>query len=318
MPKLYLESAPHTHSRSSAAHMMLLVILALLPAAAAGCINYGREACLVLLTSVVSAVLFEGLSSLLFRRKLTVMDMSAAVTGLILGFLLPPDIELWKAAIGSFIAVVIVKQLFGGIGRNIANPAGTAWIAMLLLFTKDMTTWIDPITGAVTRVTPIISGGTAYWDLLLGNYAGYIGTGCAAALLLGAVFLCFTGIISPAAPAAFLGSFALLSFLTGYDTISEILTGSIILAACFMASDYTTTPFMTSGKLMFGLGCGILAFLIRHYGGYADSAVFAVVIMNLFTPMLNRITRQRPFGAEIPQKQRKHRKKTDAAENITV
>lgn len=321
MPKLYLKSAPYVHSRSSASRMMLSVILALLPAAAAGCLNYGKQACLVLAVSVVSAVIFEAVSSLIIRRKLTIMDMSAAVTGLILGMLLPPDLTLWKAAVGSFIAIVIVKQLFGGIGKNFANPAGTAWIAMLLLFTKEMTTWRIPDTGAVTRVTPIISSGTSYWDLLLGNYASYIGTGCAAALLLGAVFLCFTGIISPAAPLSFMGSFALLSFVCRLDTLSELLSGSVVLAACFMAADYTTTPFSTSGKLLFGLGCGILAFLIRQIGGFADSAVFAVVIMNLFTPILNRLTRQKPFGAAIVQKQKKQKKQADlssSSEKVTV
>lgn len=306
MHKLSLESAPHIHSKSSSTLIMLLVILALLPSAVNGYFNYGRQVCLILLTTVISAVVFEAVSSFLIRHKMTVKDLSAVVTGLTLGMLLPPDFPLWKAALGSFIAIVIVKQLFGGIGRNLANPAGTAWIALYLLFTKDMTTWRIPDSGAVTRVTPMLTGNAPYWDLLLGNYASYIGTGCAIALLLGAVFLCFAGILSPAAPLGFLGTFALASFAYGCDPLSEVLTGSIVLAACFMASDYTTTPFSASGKLLFGIGCGVLAFLIRQFGGYADSAVFAVVTMNLFTPWLNRITRKRPFGAELSQKQKKH------------
>lgn len=295
---------------------MLCVIAALLPAVIAGVLYYGKNAALILLTTVGSAFLLELLGSLIIRRKQSVHDLSAVVTGLILGMLLPPDLALWKAALGSFIAIILVKQMFGGIGRNFANPAAVAWIAMRLIFAKDMTTWRVPDTGAITRVTPLVSGGTGYWDLLLGNYASYIGTGCAAALLLGMIFLCFSGIISPAAPVAFLGSFALLTWIGGYDVLSQLLTGSLVLAACFMACDYTTTPFTVSGKLLFGLGCGILTFLIRHYGGFAEGAVFAVVLMNLLTSVLNRITRKRPFGAVEHKKDSK--KKRPEAESVAV
>ncbi len=295
---------------------MLCVIAALLPAVIAGVLYYGKNAALILLTTVCSAFLLELIGSLIIRRKQSVHDLSAVVTGLILGMLLPPDLALWKAALGSFIAIILVKQMFGGIGRNFANPAAVAWIAMRLIFAKDMTTWRVPDTGAITRVTPLVSGGTGYWDLLLGNYASYIGTGCAAALLLGMIFLCFSGIISPAAPAAFLGSFALLTWIGGYDVLSQLLTGSLVLAACFMACDYTTTPFTVSGKLLFGLGCGILTFLIRHYGGFAEGAVFAVVLMNLLTPAINRITRKHPFGAVEHKKDSK--KKRPEAEAVAV
>lgn len=291
--------------------MMFCVILALLPAATAGCLNYGKNAVLILFVTVGSAVLFELIASPILRRKQTVQDLSAAVTGLIFGMLLPPDLALWKAALGSFIAIVLVKQMFGGIGRNFANPAAVAWIAMRLLFAKDMTTWRIPETGAITRATPLISGSTGYWDLLLGNHASYIGTGCAAALLLGMIFLCFTGIISPAAPAAFLGSFAVLSLIGGFDVLTQLLTGSLMLTACFMACEYTTTPFTTSGKILFGLGCGLLTFYIRHFGGFAEGAVFAIVLMNLLTPFINRLTRKMPFGAVIVKKE-KHEKQINS------
>ena len=316
MNKLSVESTPHIRSRSSVSGMMLCVIAALLPAVIAGVLYYGKNAALILLTTVGSAFLLELIGSLIIRRKQSVHDLSAVVTGLILGMLLPPDLALWKASLGSFIAIILVKQMFGGIGRNFANPAAVAWIAMRLIFAKDMTTWRVPDTGAITRVTPLVSGGTGYWDLLLGNYASYIGTGCAAALLLGMIFLCFSGIISPAAPVAFLGSFALLTWIGGYDILSQLLTGSLVLAACFMACDYTTTPFTVSGKLLFGLGCGILTFLIRHYGGFAEGAVFAIVLMNLLTPAINRITRKHPFGAVEHKKDRK--KKKPEAESVAV
>lgn len=315
MHKLYIGSAPHTHSKSSSRRMMMFVILALLPAALAGCMSYGTSAILVLAISVVSAVLAEMLSSLIIRRRVTIGDLSAVITGLILGMLLPPDFPLWKAALGSVIAIVCVKQLFGGIGKNFANPAGVAWISLLLLFHQEMTTWRIPETGDVTRATPLISGGAPYWDLLLGNCAGYIGTGCAIALILGAVFLCFMGLISPVTPAAFLGTVAALSFVGGYDVLSQLLSGSLMLAACFMASDYTTTPFTSYGKLLFGICCGLLTFFIRHFGGYPEGAVFAVVIMNLFTPALNRLTVKQPFGSVKEKKVKKRKKAAEPAES---
>ena len=307
--KLYIESAPHTHSKASSTRMMFFVILALLPAALAGCASYGKKAAAILLISVVSAVIAETLSSLIFRHKLTIRDLSSVVTGLILGMLLPPDFPIWKAALGSVIAIVCVKQLFGGIGRNFANPAGVAWISLLLLFHQEMTTWRIPDSGAVTRVTPLMNGGAPYWDLLLGNCAGYIGTGCAAAIVLGALFLCFMGLISPVTPAAFLGTVALLSFAGGYDVPGQLLSGSLLFAACFMASDYTTTPFTPYGKLLFGIGCGGLTFFIRHFGGYPEGAVFAVVTMNLLTPALNSLTQPRPFGFVKEAKEKKKKKK---------
>ena len=194
------------------------------------------------------------------------------------------------------------------------NPALTARIAMLLAFRTYMTAWRVPATGEITIETPTASGTAGLWDLFLGNTAGCIGEVCALGLLLGAVFLCITGIISPAAPISFLGSFALLTFLGGYSVPEEILTGSLLLGACFMASDYTTTPVTYTGKWVFGIGCGCLAFIIRHYGGYADGTAFAIVIMNLFTPLIDKVTRTTPFGAvTIPKEKHQRKKKKEEA-----
>lgn len=311
--KLHIESAPHTHGNASASSMMLLVIIALLPAAITGIFNYGTQAAMLLFVSIGSAFVTEALMTLIFRHRMTVRDLSAVVTGLILGMLLPPDLEPWKAALGSVLAIAI-KQFFGGIGKNPVNPAGIAWIFLLIMNYQEMTTWRIPGTGELTRVTPLMSGGATYWDLILGNCASYIGTGCAAALLLGAVFLCLTGIISPVTPLSFLGSFALLTWIGGFDVPGQLLSGCILLAACFMASDFTTTPFTPAGKCVFGIGCGVLTFFIRHYGGYPEGAVFAVVVMNLLTPKLNRLTRRRPFGAAAKQKKRKEKKKKAVSE----
>ena len=178
---------------------------------------------------------------------------------------------------------------------------------------KYMTVWRDPMTNAVTYETPLTEKGATYLDLLLGNTAGNIGEVCAVGLLLGGIFLCFTRIISPVTPLAYLGSFALLSFIGGYDVIAQLLSGGLLLAAFFMASDYSTTPLTASGKCVFGLGCGILTFLIRHFGGWPEGVIFAVIIMNLASPLIGRLTRTVPFGAVMPEKPAKKEKASKAA-----
>ncbi|MBR4201844.1 MAG: RnfABCDGE type electron transport complex subunit D [Oscillospiraceae bacterium] len=313
MGKLNDSASPHLRGNASVTRIMLCVILALLPAAITGCLNYGRHAALVLLVTVSAAVLFDFFSGLVFKRINCVKDMSAAVTGLLLGMCLPPDFPLWKAAIGSFLAIVAVKQAFGGIGKNIANPAAAAWIMLLLVFHKDMTTWRIPMTETIVSSAQPLSGSVGYWDLLFGSTAGNIGETCAAGLILGGIFLCLCGITSPAAPVGFLGSFALLSWIGGFDVPEQLLTGAVMIGAFFFANDYTTTPLTKSGKFLFGTGCGVLTFLIRHYGGFSDGTLIAVAAMNLFTPMLDRLTAPVPFGAVRKKKTKKSKKQETAA-----
>ena len=312
MGKLNFSASPHLRDKMTVTHIMLCVILALLPAAITGCLNFGRHAALLLLVTTGSAVFFDFFSGLIFRRINCVKDMTAAVTGLLLGMALPPDFPLWKAAAGSFFAIVIVKQLFGGTGKNFANPAATAWIILLLLFHADMTTWRIPLTDTVVNSAQPLAASVSYWDLILGSTAGNIGETCALGLLLGGVYLCLRGITSPAAPAGFLGSFALLSWIGGFDVPEQLLTGGVMLGAFFLANDYTTTPLSRSGKLIFGIGCGVLSFVIRHYGGFPDGTMFAVVVMNLLTPMIDRLMLRRPFGMAA-EKQPKKAKETESA-----
>lgn len=310
MENMISSAAPHTRCRSSVTRIMLCVLLALLPAAAAGCITFGLHALKVLAVTTAAAVITEAFFCLITRKKQTVPDLSAAVTGLLLGMTLPPDLPMRFAAAGSFFAIAVVKLLFGGIGKNFVNPALTARIAMLLAFRSYMTAWRVPGTDIITAELPSAAGEAGLWDLFLGHTAGCIGEVCSVGLLLGAAFLCITGIISPVSPLSFLGSFALLTFLGGYSVPHELLTGGLLLGACFMASDYTTTPMTTAGKWIFGIGCGSLTFIIRHFGGYAEATAFAIVIMNLLTPQIDRLTRTLPFGA-VPIPKQKRRKKAE-------
>lgn len=292
-----MRATPHIRGKHSTGMTMLCVLLALLPAAAAGCLSFGRHAALLLLFTTFSAVLFESFCRVILRKEQTVLDCSAAVSGLLLGMTLPPDLPLWMGAAGSFAAIVIFKQLFGGLGRNFANPAATAHILLMMLFMSDMTAYRVPQTDVLTTVTPVSGGFATYWDLFLGNTAGGIGETCVIGLLLGFVFLCIVGVVSPVGTLSYLISFALLTFIGGYDIPAQLLSGELMLAALFMANDYTTTPLTPAGKCIFGIGCGIITFVIRHFGGYPEGALFAIVIMNLLTPRIDRMTRTVPFGA---------------------
>lgn len=304
-----MRPAPHMQGKGSTGITMLCVLLALLPSAVAGCLNYGRHAALLLIFTTFSAVLFESFCRVILRKDQTVLDCSAAVSGLMLGMTLPPDLPLWQGVIGSLAAIVLFKQLFGGLGRSLVNPAATAHILLMVLFMSSMSAYRVPQTDTLTSITPVSGGFATYWDLFLGNTAGGIGETCAIGLLLGFIFLCIIGVISPVGSLSYLISFGLLTFIGGYDLPTQMLSGGLMLAALFMTNDYSTTPLTTSGKCIFGIGCGIITYVIRHFGGYPDSAVFAVVIMNLLTPAIDRMTRIVPFGA-VPFKKEEQKKIT--------
>ncbi len=324
MNGLFVSPSPHRATTMSTARIMLMVILALLPSAIAGCVFFGPRAAAVLAVCVISCVAFEALSRKIMKREQTVSDLSAVVTGLLLGMNLPATTPLYIAVIGSFIAIVIAKQLFGGIGQNFANPALVARIVLMLSFTDSMTSWVVPYwyTKAVdttTGATPLTASwinytesGTAYkmapftlGEMFFGETGGCIGETCAAALIAGGVFLIVTGIISAAAPAAFIGSFALLTFIytgSAVETLYGVLAGGLLIGAFFMATDYATTPVTTKGKIIFGLGCGLMTFIIRTFGSYPEGVSFAILLMNLLTPYIDKLTLTTPFGAKKPVK----------------
>ena len=305
--------SPYIRSRSSVQRIMFCVLTALLPPAITGWMSFGFHALMLLAVTVGTAILSELIYCTLFRSRQTVHDLSAAVTGLLLGLTLPPDFPLWKAAAGSIFAIVCVKQIFGGIGKNFANPAATAKILLMVLFMNDMTVWRLPQSNVIVTQTPLTGEFATYWDLFLGNTAGNLGETSAFCILLGVVFLWLTGTASPIAPLSCLGSFAVLTALGGYDVPAQLFSGGLMLGACFMTADYTTTPVTRSGKCLFGLGCGVLTFLIRHFGGYPEGITFAIVIMNLLTPWIERLTKPIPFGISDEPKPRKKRKKAKTA-----
>lgn len=308
MEKLFISPSPHGRNSMKTQGIMLNVILALMPAAIASAVIFGLRSVLLIAVCIVSCVGFEFLCRKLMKRENTISDLSAVVTGLLLAMNLPVTLPVWMAVIGSFVAIVIVKQLFGGLGQNFANPAITARIVLMVSFPAAMTNWVQPFyykeiaADAVSSATPLVSGTASYLDLFLGNVGGCLGETCAAALLLGGLYLAARRIINLAAPLSFIGSLALLSFISGADPLYEILAGGVFIGAFFMATDYATTPISTKGKIVFGLGCGIITFVIRAYGSYPEGVSFSILLMNILTPYIEQLTRSKVFGAKEAEK----------------
>ncbi len=308
MNKLHIAVSPHIRDDISTQKIMLLVIGALVPAAVAAFIHFGWRALLLMVFCTVFSMACEGICRQVMKREQTISDGSAALTGLLLAMNLPVTLPLWQAALGCFIAIVIVKQLFGGLGQNFANPAITARIVLMVSLTPSMTHWIAPQTAAgnafsydaVSSATPLVSGTASITDLFWGSTGGCLGETCAAALIFGGLFLIFMGIISPVTPLAFLGTVAISTLIaTGstYEMVYHLLSGGLLLGAFFMATDYVTTPITAKGKLIFGIGCGLLTFLIRFYGSFPEGVSLAILLMNILTPYIDKFTMSRPFGA---------------------
>ena len=308
MDRLIVSPSPHQKSNMSTQGIMISVLVSLLPAVVASGIIFGLKAILVILTCVSSSLIFEYGCRLIMKKKQTISDLSAAVTGVILSLNLPATIPLWQAIIGSFIAIVIVKQLFGGLGQNFANPAITARIVLMLSFTSSMTTWVEPFfykkNDIVSSATPLVKEWVngqspfSYKELFLGTTGGCIGETCALALLIGGLYLIIRRIISPATPVAFIGSVALLAWISGGDVLYQLLSGGLILGAFFMATDYVTSPVTNKGRFIFGIGCGVITFLIRQFGSYPEGVSFSILLMNILTPYIDRFTRTKPIGTK--------------------
>lgn len=296
--------------------MMRDVILALLPAAGCAVWFFGMRAVWLIAVCVVSAVVTEALCRLAMKREGSIGDLSAVLTGLLLALNLPPDLPLWMAVVGSVFAITVAKQAFGGLGYNPFNPALSARAFMLISFTGAMTTWSYPNcyeaaattcatpVDAVTCATPLAlikKGNVEQLDmlknLLFGNAGGCIGETCAVALLIGAAYLLVRRVITWHIPVSFLVTvFVFAFFKGGVPPLFHVLSGGAILGACFMATDYVTSPTTAKGKLVFGVGCGLLTMCIRSGGGYPEGVSFAILIMNAVTPLINRFTQPKPFG----------------------
>lgn len=306
--KLIVSSSPHIHAPDSTRGIMLDVIIALLPAAAFSIVLFSWRAALIIAVCVISAVLTEFLGCKIFKTDNTIKDLSAVVTGLLLALNLPPSIagkNIWMAVIGSFAAIFIVKQMFGGLGHNFVNPAIAARIILLVSFPVQMTTYYAPFAGAVTEATPLAEDAPKFVikELLFGTHGGSIGETSVLLLIIGGIYLLIRGVIKPIIPLSFIGSVALLTLIIEKDphaALYAICTGGVMLGAIFMATDYVTSPSTNLGKLIFGIGCGIVTVIIRTAA--AEGVSFAILFMNLLVPHIDSITVRKPFGWEAPSK----------------
>ena len=308
--KLVVSASPHVRSTKTTTKIMLDVIIALLPALAASVAIFGPRVLAVTATTVITAVLSEYAARKVMKRHNTIGDLSAVVTGLILAFNLPSSIPLWMAAVGSFFAIVIVKQFFGGIGQNFANPAIVARIILLLSFGSAMGNWPVPFswkTDAVTGATPlsIIGGETnevlpSLLEMFLGARGGSLGETCSLALIIGGIYLIARKVISFKIPLAYIGTVAVVMLIAGKGDLEfvayQLMGGGLLLGAFFMATDYSTSPINTDGKYIFGIGCGLLTSLMRLFTPMPEGASFAILIMNLLVPHIETLTIPKPFG----------------------
>ncbi len=300
-----MSSGPHIHSGASDRRIMLDVIIALLPAAVAGVVLFGLPALWLILTCVAAAVLSEFLFNLVCKKKQSVGDLSAVVTGLLLALNLRADVPLWQAALGSVFAIVLVKCVFGGIGRNFANPAITGRIFLLLAFTSTVAGGAMPRgADAASGATPLALIGTegaqlpGLLQMFLGQRGGAVGETCVLALLIGFAYLLIRKVIRWEIPVIFMGTVFLLSLLFGGFTTAlyELLGGGLVLGAVFMATDYTTTPITLRARMWFALGCGLITFVIRWFCALPEGVSYSILCMNILAPWLEKWTRRKPLG----------------------
>jgi electron transport complex protein RnfD len=333
---LTVSSPPHIYGTDSIERRMRDVLIALVPAGGFAIYHYGLHTFLVMAISVASAIIAEFLFQRVAHKKVTIDDFSAAITGLLLAYNLPPDVPYWIPAIGSVVAIVAVKQLFGGLGANFINPALAARAFLLASFPVHMTNWTfvpasataaDAATsatiaaeGAVDAVVSatylaIIKANPAftpelsdYIAVLFGKIGGCIGETSAIALLAGGIYLIVKKVINWRIPVSYIVTFALLAFVYGREgfftghVLFEVLNGGLFMGAFFMATDYATSPISPRGKVIFGIGCGFLTYLIRFYGGYPEGVCYSILIMNLFVPLIDKYIRPRVYGKSLRKK----------------
>lgn len=309
--KLMITPSPHFRDDINTRKIMLTVATALLPALVMSIFYFGIRALLLTAVCVVSCVVFEYLFAKVTKKPVTISDCSAVVTGIILAFNVPVTLPFWMAVFGSFIAIVVVKCLFGGIGCNFANPAATARIFLLVSFGNQMTHWIAPHAAidAVATATPlklIAAGQTdqlpSLWNMLIGNRGGSLGETCALALIVGGLYLIWNGVIGWQIPVTLIGSVFVFALLFGQDPFYAVLSGGVMIGAFFMATDYSTSPVTTKGKVIFAIGIGFITMVIRVFCNYPEGMSFAILLMNILVPHIDSLTITKPFGAVFEQK----------------
>ena len=300
--KLIVTAAPHITSADSTQKIMQRVCIALVPTLIASVFIFGINSLILTAITVAACVFFEWGYCKMVGREVPIADFSAVVTGLLLAFNLPASLPWWMAIVGAFIAIVIVKQLFGGMGYNFANPAIVARIALAVGFASRMASYPKPENGidALASATPLAVfdqlGSSEYVTLLLGNHGGVLGEKFAIPIMIGFIYIIATKVISPVIPVTYLATVAVLSLVAGRDPIVQLLSGGLMLGAFFMATDYVTSPTTNKGKIIFGLGLGIITCAIRFLGTMNEGVSFAILLMNLLVPYIEVNTRQDKLG----------------------
>jgi electron transport complex protein RnfD len=299
----HVSSSPHVRSKDTSSRIMLYVVLALLPAAGFGVYNFGYRALVLILVTVATCVASEWAFEKIVHKKSAINDFSAVVTGLLLALNLPATLPWWEAVIGGVFAIVIVKMMFGGLGQNFMNPALGARCFLLIAFAADMTNFvIDEYTGATPLAAMRAGESVNTFDMLIGKTAGTIGETSVIAIVIGAIFLILMGVIDLRIPGTYIITFVLFILLFsghGFDwnyITAQLCGGGLMLGAFFMATDYVTSPITPKGKLLFGVCLGILTGLFRMFGANAEGVSFAIILSNLFVPMIEKITIPKAFG----------------------
>ena len=335
MSKLIVSSSPHFHAKDTTAGIMLDVIIALTPAMIASVIIFGFRAAVIILTTVASCILSEYLSRIVMKRRQTVGDLSCVVTGILLAMNLPVSINPLIAAFGGVVAIVVVKQMFGGIGQNFINPALAARTILMLSWAGLIAATALPAGGqlfglttvpvdAVASATPLVSSSYSLWQLFIGDVPGMLGETCKLTLILGGVYLIVRKVIDWRIPVFFIATaFILFWIQTGViysvesgtdNALYQILSGGLLLGAFFMATDYVTSPVSKWGKVVMGIGCAVILFVIRAYNNsYPEGCSFAILFMNVLTPLIDKWTMPRTFGAVKPAKAKKSEAKQGGA-----
>jgi len=297
---LITTSSPHIHSGESISRIMFSVAIALLLPTFAGIYFFGFRALGLVIVTSIAAILTEAIFQRLRNKPITISDGSALVTGMLLALNLPPGLPYWMAVVGAVVAISLGKQIYGGLGANPFNPALIGRVFLMITFTTPMTTWINPVDGT-TGATPLalmkMEGiSTDYVKLFFGNVGGSLGETSAFLIIIGGLYLIYKGYVDWCIPASYLGSVAILSAILGQDPVFHLLSGGLMLGAFFMATDMVTTPLSRLGKMIFGIGAGFFTVLIRLYGGYPEGVSFSILLMNAFTPLINRFTVPKIYG----------------------
>ena len=312
--RLLVTASPHIRDHSTTRGLMGNVVIALLPAVLASALIFGARALLLVVVTTFACVAFEYIYERLLHKTNTVGDLSAVVTGIILALNMPVGMPIWIAVVGAFVAIVITKQLFGGLGYNFANPALVGRIVLFLGFTSRMTAYVYPdmAVDALASATPLASSvdrhAVSLLDMFLGLHGGMMGEVCVLAILLGFAYLVATRTIQATIPVTIVATvFVLTALNTGsaYTALIECMSGGLLFGAVFMATDYVTSPFTTKGKLFYGVFIGLITFLIRHFGSMNEGMSYAILLGNLMTPWFNAWGHQTPLGYKKPKKAKK-------------